>query len=528
MCVLALAYALPGLFGHDPWKSEDAIGAGIVVQMLSHDQWLLPHLAGELYLDDGPFYYWVAAACARLASFMLTLDDGARLASAAGVIASLLLLRATARELYGRAQADAAMMVLLGSLGLMVHAHETLGELGMLFGQALALHGVALAPRKTHKGGLALGLGLAAALLSKGPLWIFATSVTAVAVFALSPHWRTRSYLLSLGEAVLAFAIPVALWAFAAWRSDPAGAVAWYTAQWSTLGMPDLERALNRLQLLSWAAWPAWPIALWVIWDRRSRLREPGLLLGLIATTAALAMLFATLDPREIQSLPVLLPFALLAAAGVERLRRGAVNALVWFGGMSFSFFAALAWLGWISMLTGSPDWFARAFTRLEPGFVASFQWLPFLAALALSAGWIMVLFRSDARSPYRSVLYWACGSALLWGLLMTLWLSWVDYGKSYRPVAKSLAAALAKAFPRGASCIESRNLGESQRAVLDYHADIVTRRIEAFGKSRCPALLVQSQPGAEDPSLSREWKRIWEGNRPRDQERYRLYIRMH
>jgi hypothetical protein len=61
---------------------------------------------------------------------------------------------------------------------------------------------------------------------------------------------------------------------------------------------------------------------------------------------------------------------------------------------------------------------------------------------------------------------------------------------------------------------------------VLDYHADIVTLRSELHGHGRCPALLVQGQPGDDDRPLAREWKRIWEGNRPRDRERYRLYIR--
>ena len=40
------------------------------------------------------------------------------------------------------------------------------------------------------------------------------------------------------------------------------------------------------------------------------------------------------------------------------------------------------------------------------------------------------------------------------------LWIGWIDYGKSYRPVATALAAALDKAFPRARPCIESRNLG--------------------------------------------------------------------
>ncbi len=528
LCALAFAYALPGLFGHDPWKPEDAIGAGIVVQMLERGQWLLPHLAGELYVDDGPLYYWLAALCGRLAAFALSLDDGARLASAGCVIATLLLLRAAARELYGRAQADASMLVLLGSLGLLVHAHETLGELGMLFGEALALHGVALAQRKPHKGGLALGLGLAAAFLSKGPLYAIAPAAAALAILPLSARWRTRSYAVSLAEAAVSFAVPIAVWGAAVALREPAGGAAWLAAQWRELGAPTLENTLYHLQVLAWSAWPAWPIALWLVWERRRQLAEPGLLFALLATAASAAMLLVNRDTREVQSLSVLLPLALLAGPGVERLRRGAVNALVWFAGMSFGFFAGLVWLGWFAMMTGMPQSFARSFTRLEPGYVPAFQWLPFLVALAFTAGWITVLARSDARSPYRSVLYWACGSTLLWSLFMTLWLGWIDYGKSYRPVANSLAAAIGKAFPRGVPCIQSRNLGESQRAALDYHADIVTVRTELNPGKRCPALLVQATPGDEDRELSRDWKRVWEGNRPRDHERYRLYVRTH
>ncbi len=525
VCVLALAYALPGLFAHDPWKPEDAIGAGIVVQMLSHGQWLLPHLAGELYLDDGPFYYWIAAILAKLASFALSIDDGARLASAAAVIAALLLLRGAARELYGRAQADGAMLVLLGSLGLLVHAHETLGELGMLFGQALALHGIALAPRKAHKGALAIGLGLAAAFLSKGPLSIAALAFTALAVFLVSPHWRTRRYALTLGEALLACALAVGLWALLAWIYAPAQGAAWYAAQWRVLGMPTTQKLMYDFQVLSWSAWPAWPIALFLLWERRRMLLEPGLLLAAMATLAALALLLFQREEREVNSLAVLLPLSLLAGAGVERLRRGAVNAFAWFGGMSFTFFACIVWLGWFAMMTGVPERLARQFMRLEPGFVPAFQWFAFAVALALTAGWIMVLFRSEARSPYRSVLYWACGGTLLWGLIMTLWLGWIDYGKTYRPVAASLAQALAKVRSPG-SCIESRGLGESQRAALDYHSNIVTRRVEVHGANRCPLLLVQGRSGDDDRALARDWKRVWEGNRPRDRERYRLYVR--
>ena len=56
LALLVFAYLLPGLVGHDPWKPEDAIGIGIVHQMLEHGQWIVPHLAGEPFLEDGPFH----------------------------------------------------------------------------------------------------------------------------------------------------------------------------------------------------------------------------------------------------------------------------------------------------------------------------------------------------------------------------------------------------------------------------------------------------------------------------------------
>ena len=47
LALLLVAYLLPGLIGHDPWKAEDAIGIGIVHQLIEHGRWVVPHLAGE-------------------------------------------------------------------------------------------------------------------------------------------------------------------------------------------------------------------------------------------------------------------------------------------------------------------------------------------------------------------------------------------------------------------------------------------------------------------------------------------------
>jgi len=86
-------------------------------------------------------------------------------------------------------------------------------------------------------------------------------------------------------------------------------------------------------------------------------------------------------------------------------------------------------------------------------------------------------------RSVFRSVTFWAAGITLLWGLAMTLILSWIDYGKSYRTVAQ----ALKQNIPADTRCIESRGLGEAQRAVFDYHAEVVTQRLERNAEDAAP-----------------------------------------
>src|SRR5262249_18674147 len=105
--------------------------------MLEHGQWLVPHLAGEPYWDDGPFHYWIAALAAKLLDWALNPHDAARLANALMMGVTFALVGLTGRDLYGKLEGNSAVLVLLGCLGLLVHAHETLGEISMLAGQAL-------------------------------------------------------------------------------------------------------------------------------------------------------------------------------------------------------------------------------------------------------------------------------------------------------------------------------------------------------------------------------------------------------
>ncbi|HKW38317.1 MAG TPA: glycosyltransferase family 39 protein [Burkholderiales bacterium] len=521
LSLLLLAYLLPGLVVHDLWKTEDAIGIGIVHQMLEHGRWLVPHLAGEPYWEDGPFHYWIAALTAKLFGLVLAPHDGARLASGLVMAVVFALVHLTGRELYGKPEAMGAVLALLGSLGLLVHAHETLGEISMLAGQALAWYGIAMTRKRPHLGGWLLGLGLAVAALSKGIPAVIAPLGVALLAPVASSAWRRREYVPALAQALLLFLLLFGGWLALSENALPGFLTAWREESAGLFVVPPTAALGLWGPILAWATWPAWPLAVWTLWEARRRSYGAGTRMLVFAVAASLAVLALLADPHEIYALPLLLPLSLLAGAGVPTLRRGAANGLAWFGVICAGFFGVLTWLGWFAMTTGFPNAIARNFTRLEPGHVQHFSWIAFTVALACTAAWIALIVKSERTAPFRSVTFWAAGITLLWALAMTLILPWIDYGKSYRQVA----LALKKNIPEGTRCIESRGLGEAQRAIFDYRVGIVTRRVENAGDTGCPLLLVQAHLGDSD-SLGPGWKFLWEGRRPRDHERYRLYQR--
>jgi 4-amino-4-deoxy-L-arabinose transferase-like glycosyltransferase len=185
---------------------------------------------------------------------------------------------------------------------------------------------------------------------------------------------------------------------------------------------------------------------------------------------------------------------------------------------MTFTLVAGLVWLGATAMLAGVPAQVARNFSKLAPGFSADASMFGLAAAVAATLGWIAALALLP-RSPWRAVTHWAIGLAVSWLLLIALWLPWIDYGKTYRPVAAALRAAI----PDGARCIARSGLGLSQRASLDYFAGIRTASLRNGGRN-CPLLLAQGSPREE---AQPGWTKVWEGNRPGDKnERLRLYRR--
>src|SRR6185503_13540392 len=128
-------FALPGLAGHDLWKTHDAIGLGLVHDMTISGAPLVPRVAGAPWLFDPPLYHWLAAGFGKALQWLTEFHAGARLVSGAMVLTSFWLIYIAARDWAAAGETDrrniayedprtsgsAAMLVLLGSVGLMVH-----------------------------------------------------------------------------------------------------------------------------------------------------------------------------------------------------------------------------------------------------------------------------------------------------------------------------------------------------------------------------------------------------------------------
>jgi 4-amino-4-deoxy-L-arabinose transferase-like glycosyltransferase len=539
LAVLALAFVAPGLVGHDPWRAFDVIAIEIAHQMHLGGDWVVPRLAGEPWLDDPPLFHWLALAFAKAFGTLLGFHNAARLASGLAMLAALWFLYLAARHsaivapTAAGAAADvptrrgagaAAVLVLMGSVGLIVHAHEAVPDLATLAASCAALFFLVVSDRRTARAGAAFGASLGAAFLGTGVIVPAVLGATALIAHLACDDWRTARAPRFLGAAVAVFALVAAPWPLVLWLRAPDLAQGWWHGATHAHG----EFAANLryyLGVSAWFAWPAWPLAAWTAWTLRREWRTPRVFVPLVAALAALPAIAWAGPQQDINAMALLAPLALLGAHGVAQLRRGAANALDWFGVMTFTFFAALIWLGYVAMMTGLPPKVAANFARAAPGFVPQFEPLPFAVALALALGWLYLAFFAP-RAPTRGVTRWAAGMVLIWGSFATLWLPWADHLKSYRSVALQLRSTL----PANPGCIAASELAAPQRAAFSFHAGLRTEPLAgplplpAGMQPPCRFLIVQGHP-RQERAPGAGWRKLADVGRPGDRgERYRLY----
>jgi 4-amino-4-deoxy-L-arabinose transferase-like glycosyltransferase len=549
LIALCLLYILPGLIRRDPWKSDDAAGFGIMWTMArgTWQDWLWPHVAGLPAPGEGPLAFWLGALFIRLFGWLLGDALAARISTigffligALSVWYSTYLLgrrsetqplrlafggQPEARD-YGRTLADGALLIYLACLGLLLRSHETTAEALQVSMIGFAIYSaVRLFESQSLRSAMVLGVTLGLLVLTRG--WLVPIAFWSALVLVSSRHGGRLLQRLALVTLPLGFAT-AGIWPLLNALMQPFGGNpthAWLQWNAAQLALPSLQSVAYFFKYIPWFAWPAWPFAAWAVyaWRQQRGALHVTLPLGLIIAFILLVLLHP--HGEESFLLPLLPPLSILAAFGLPTMKRGAINAVDWFAMMTLSTCAAFIWIGWIAKQTGWPPRLAHNALKLAPGFKPEFNLLAFLIAAAATIAWILVIRWRIARHPsvlWRAVVLSSGGVILCWLLLMTLWLPWLNYGKSYAGVGKQIGARL----PSADYCVDT-NVGAAQRASFAYFGGVEFAR---FDRHDCAYLLLQDR--GSDPLMKKDEDGrlvlLWEGRRPSDRdERFRLYRRV-
>lgn len=528
--LLVAAWIVIGLTGHDPWKFDDATNFGVAWEMNQRNDFVVPRLAGEVYLPHPPLIAAAAALSEQLLSPITEPFNAARVAAGVFLLAMVAFSALAAGRLAGAGTRSLPVLILIGSVGLWDRAHVLSPELGVVAGVAIALYGQALALRRPVAGGAWLGVGAAVAFLSnglQGPVWL---AIAAVMLIAMDARWRTRRYAATLATALVTVVALSAPWLLALHARDPALFDTWLASESigryiAFAGDGGKADPLYHARNLLWFAWPALPLVAWTLWTRgrgfNGGLAQPSVQIPGVLALLMLANLLVMPGPKLIHALPLLVPLALLASLDVDSLRRGFSAALDWFGILTFGLLAIVVWGIWIdARLYGMSPAVAALFRDTETGFRPTFHLGTIVVAVFLTLLWV-ALVRPARRSNRRALLNWAAGVTLAWGLYSTIWLPYLDSRRSYRAMVEDLETHLP-----AQGCVTSRNLGDPQRALLFYFAGIATVREETHAMADCRALLVQFGAVAAVPPLD-GWRIAWQGGRRGDAtEQYVLYLK--
>ena len=518
---LILTWMLPGLFGREPWKDDEAYTFGLIKHIIDSGDWVVPTLAGEPFMEKPPIYFITAALFGKLFGGWLPLQDAARLAN-------LFFLGITAWSLSVAAKASGVkrldtVLALFGCLVLTVTAHYLVTDVALLAGVSMGLAGLTLSTKGSWQASLWLGLGLGVAFLSKGLLGPGILGLTALLLPLVGQDWRSRAYVRTCIVAVLVALPAFLIWPAALWQRSPELFHEWlwdnnfgrFTGEAGLGPKPDRGGYLN---YLGHGAFPLWPIILVGIGHWTRGWRNANLAPATILLVVGLSVLSLAAESRVIYILPLLPALALIVVALPDEIKYWRWVQV--FLGVSVLGFVAYLWMGALQLDGLMPrTWSYSLFSNWvglpaieAPQFRISRYVLAALAGVTL-CGWILFPQSTGRPGFLRS---WAAALALVYSTIMLLFMPWLAAGNDYRKLMNDVAL---NAQLDSDDCLLGIGLGDSQRALLDYYAGIrAIRTVSAGPPTTCQVLLVQRRgscnaPGEEIP----EWFEYWRGSRPGD-----------
>lgn len=554
LIVVGIVYILAGLFLRDPWKTDDVVGLATMLTALDSGDattWILPQIGVQAHAQGGPLITWIGALCiwifAPLFSLFTTPLDAAIMASRLpnllwfGILCLsvwygtyLLGRRPEPQPLalpfggepsvrdYGRMIADAALLLIVATVGIVWRMHETSAVPALIAFQALSFYAVARMSDRPISGAVTLGIALGAAFLTRG--WIGALPIILAALFSFRPAndlWARKKWLLLSAGIALSMGL---LWWLAAKNAGPYWTTQWWRWHTDSIGLPSYRSTLSMLRDLPWFLWPTWPFALFALWRWRDWVSAPHIWVPLMFAVMPLVFMVFLADVFEPEYSLLAVPSAVLASFALPTLRRGVVNSLDWFAVMCFSLTCATVWLGWVALQTGWPPKISNNIARQSAGYEIFISWPAVIIAVLGTLSWVMLVrwrLHSRPAALWRGTVLSAGGLIVTWLLLVTLWMPVLDYVRSYRGVSQELTTVLAQ-HQRPNECLRTLGVGTGQRASF-----LVFNQVKFTYDLSCPLILQQTSPDAvrNDTVFTPAGATvIWEGKRRADRhEMFRL-----
>ena len=516
LLLLVFAWLWPGVFSHDLWRPYEPETFAAVEHFLRHGS-----VAGTSTLP--PPYVWLAALFVRLLSpWALDAYSAARVASVVFTALGLAGCGMACARMLDRHAARSMLLVLIASAGLTAAGHF-LGPVPVLFaGAGLYWWGMAAAQRQVVFSGVLSALALLLLFQAGGAL------VAAAALLAgVLPHvfagWRRRHLLWLL--CTLAVALPLLASHFLLLaKNHPAAFDVYLRRQLFGVfgGLDGFQAAFSLpyyLMHLAWFALPAWPLALWTA--VKTPAAQRAVFLPALCWLAVFGLLLALMPQHNRDYLVLLLPpLALAASAQLDSLKRGVAAFFNWFGMMTFGLAAVFLWLGFMAMNYGYPARLAARAAYFSPYYTPHIRPLPILFALLFGLMWLVAVRRRRIRGR-QAVTNWAAGITLVWALLFTLFLPWLDAAKSYRPVVlqmeQSLDAAARADFAAGACLLIRRPNSDGYLAWQQYGS------LKIGGENdNCRYELLETDPRTEAVPENA----LWQGRRPRSKNQLFVLVR--
>lgn len=503
---ILIIWTFSGLIGHDPWKPDEGYTFGLVLTILQDNQWLVPTLAGEPFLEKPPLFFWTAAVFAKIFENVFSLHDAARLTCAFYLGLTFIALQRTASLLFGKDTRIIVLLLFIAMIGTFIRTHQLITDVALLAATAWILWGGALINQFAIKAGVISGLGFIAAFLSKG-LLIPGVAIIAAIILLCFEEWRTRQYFIYLLTAFCLIALVAPIWPYLLWQKNPDYFHTWFVINnfGRFFGFVDLgPKSSSFLFYPKTLLWYAFPASLSFFFFKKEDLQGQAKFL-VVFVGALLSVLIASHDARELYLLPIAPALALLAVPGYLRFT-SYPRLESWFSAGFRLIFAIL--IIFVFVLS-----YALAYHYNSLTFIQRYLAQPHLPLsswfylISLSIAMLLVIFW--IRIPRNALLQWSGGLSVSFGLIMVLLLPYIDASKSYRQTMIELS----KNIPSSYKCIASFNLGEPQRALFPYFTGLNQIRLETHpNATSCDVLIVQNKQWMSDG-----YKLVWSGNRPCD-----------